>query len=169
MLISVIVLLFEVLYYSLFMKLTRRQGKIYNYFILFVIISLIVSFANVKQFNIYFIFVFLTYIGLKYIARTKVSFYEVLVIIAMLLLNIVIELPIYLIAYKVLHISRFLTTIIFDVVKVLAVILLSEQLNIAYLRCKLLWNKNNFYIRYITSILIYLYVITTIVLLMLYR
>ena len=87
----------------------------------------------------------------------------------MLLLNIVIELPIYLIAYRVLHISRFLTTIIFDVVKVLAVILLSEQLNIAYLRCKLLWNKNNFYIRYITSILIYLYVIATIVLLMLYR
>lgn len=169
MLMNIIVLIFEVLYYSLFMKLTRRQGKIYNYLLLFVLISLMVSFANVKQFNIYFIFVFLAYIGLKHIARTKTSFYEVLVIITMLILNLLIELPVYLVTYRILHMSRFMTTIIFDVIKIGVVILLRDNLNLAYLKGKMLWDNNNFYIRYITSVLIYLYVIVTIVLLILYR
>lgn len=169
MLLNIIVLLFEVLYYSVFMTFTRRQGKLNSYFILFILVSLVVAFTSVKNLYAYLIFILLTYIGLKYIVKSKVSFYDILVIIAMLILNLVIELPIYLIAYRIMNISRFMTTLIFDVIKVLVVILLRNHLNIAYNKGKLLWKNNNFYIRYITSILVYLYIIITIVLLMLYR
>jgi len=166
---NIIVLMFEVLYYSLFMKLTRREGKFYRYIILFTIVSLIVAITNVKSFYAYMIFVLSTYVGLKYIVKSKVSFYEILVIVAMLLLNLVIELPVYLIAYKLLNISRFMTTIIFDIIKVIIVICLKNYLNIIYCKFMLLWKNNNFYIRYFTSIIVYLYVIITIILLILYR
>lgn len=162
---NLIVLIFEVLYYSLFMKFTRKEGKFYRYFLLFVIASIVVSILNSTTFPIYFIFMLIVLLGFKYIVKTKTSLFDFLIILLMMLLNVIIELPIFIIFYSILSQTHFITTLIFEILKLLVVYLLRDKLNIMYEKLKVLWGKNNFYIRYIFSCLIFVYTIFTIVLL----
>lgn len=163
-LMNIIVLIFEILYYSLFMKFARKEGKLYKYILLFIINTIVVAVFNNKYFTTYILFMCVAFIGLKYIVKTKTSLYDLIPIIVMLALNLAIELPIYLICYKLLGLNHFVTTMIFEVIKLLALILLKNKLHTAYLKYKDIWNINNFNIRYLCTIFIYLYVIISIVL-----
>lgn len=162
---NIIVLVFEVLFYSLFMKYSRKDGKLINYLFLFTIGTIIVTLFSSKYMPTYLIFIITMFVGLKYIVRTKVSLYDLLIIIVMLLLNVVIELPIFIVFYNLFHFNHFIVTLIFELVKLLIILLAKFKLNEVYLKGKKIWNNNNFNIRYVFTILIYLYVIITIALL----
>ncbi len=161
---NIIVLVFEVLFYSLFMKYSRKDGKLSRYILLFIINSIVVAIFNNKYFTTYVLFVFVAFVGLKYIVKTKTSLYDIIPLIIMLALNLVIELPIYLMFYEILHFNHFIVTMIFEVLKLLIVILLKDKLHSLYKKYKNLWHINNFNIRYCFTIFIYLYIIISIVL-----
>lgn len=162
---NIIVLILEVLYYSLFMKFSRKDGKLCKYLLLFILGTIIVTLLNSKYMPTYLIFALSMYLGLKYVIGTKTSLYDLLIIIVMLLLNVVIELPIFLVFYKVIHLEHFVVTLLFELIKLLIVFLAKNKLNELYLKYKKKWDNNDFNIRYIFTIMVYLYVIVTIALL----
>lgn len=162
---NIIVLIFEIMYYSLFMKYSRKNGKLINYIILFIINTIITLILGNQNLVTYLFFILLTYINLKYIIKEKVSLYDMLLITIMLLSNLVIELPIFVLFYKLMRCNHFVTTLIFELTKILLIVLLRNKMNKLYQKGKLIWDNNDFNIRYIFTILIYLYVIITIVLL----
>jgi len=161
---NILVMILEVLYYSLFMKFAKKDGKLYKYIILFSISTLIVGLINSENFSSYLVFVLASYIGLKYIVRTKASIYDILIILLMLLLNITIELPFYLIFYKLIHFNHYVMVLLFELVKLLVVFIIKYKLRINYVKFKKIWDDNRFTLRYISTTIIYSYVIITIAL-----
>ena len=153
------------MYYSLFMKYSRKDGKLINYIILFIINTIMTLILGNQNLVTYLFFILLTYINLKYIIKEKISLYDMLLITIMLLSNLVIELPIFVLFYKLMKCNHFVTTLIFELTKILLIVLLRNKMNKLYQKGKLIWDNNDFNIRYIFTILIYLYVIITIVLL----
>lgn len=154
---NIIVLLFEVFYYSLFMKYARGEGKLYRYLILFVLFSIISIFLD-KQCVISYmiIFLFIQY-GLKYIVRLKTSLYDLFVIITMFIIKVIIEIPVY--TMLSLCINGVLATFIFELIKVTLVFLFKKHITKLYEKLRIKWNNNNFYVRYTFTILLYIYVI----------
>ena len=57
MLFNIIVLFYEVLYYSLFMKFARKEGKLWRYIVLYALISLLFSVIGTKAFYSYLLFI----------------------------------------------------------------------------------------------------------------
>lgn len=159
MIINIMVLILEVLYYSLFMAFTRKEGKLINYCILFILVSLLGVILNTQDVTSYFILLFFIVFGIKYIVRVKTSMFEFLIVLIMLIYNIIIETIIYLLIYRLIGLNYIITTIIFETIKIGTCLLLNNKLNIMYQKLKNLWNNNNFYIRYLTSIMIYIYTI----------
>jgi len=158
-----VVLILEVLFYSLFMKYSKKEGKLIRYVFVFIISSILVALLR-NYFPAYLLFIFSSYIGLKYIVRIKPSLYDVLVIIVMLLLNVTIELPIYLIFFKLFHFNRDIVTIMFELVKLFVVMIGKKCFDENYLKFKNVWDHNDFNLRYGFTIMLYLYVIVTIAL-----
>ena len=154
---NIIILLFEVLYYSLFMKYARKDGKFYRYLILFVLFSITSIFLDKQCFISYMIiFLFILY-GLKYIVRLKTSLYDLFIIITMFIIKVIIEIPVYLILS--LFINGVLATFIFELIKIALVFLFKKHITKLYEKLRIKWNNNNFYVRYIFTILLYIYVI----------
>lgn len=162
MLFNLIVLFYEVLYYSLFMKFARKEGKLWRYIVLYALISLLFSIIGTKAFYSYLLLVLIMLLGFKYIVKTKTSMFDLLIIIAMLFIKLGIELVIFMLFFHFLKCSHFIVTMLFELIKIMVVLLLNTNLNKFYLKLKTLWDNNNFYIRYITSVLLYAYVIITI-------
>ncbi len=162
---NVIVLVLELLYYSLFLNFCRKDGKLYKYILIFIINTIITLILGNQNLVTYFLFILLGYINLKYVAKLKTSLYDMLIITIMLLSNLVVELPIYVLFYKLIGFNHFITTLLFELIKLLMVFILKFKLNKWYQKGKKIWDNNDFNIRYIFTILIYLYVIITIVLL----
>lgn len=154
---NIIVLLFEVLYYSLFMKYARGEGRTYKYFILFVIFSIVSIFLDKQLLINYILICLIIQYGLKYIVGLKTSLYDLLAIIAMFIFKITIEIPIY--SILSFFINGTITTIIFEIIKIFLIYILRHKINIIYNTMKIKWNANSFYIRYIFTILLYIYVI----------
>ena len=75
-LLNIIVILLEIIYYSLFMKYSRKEGKFYKYILLFLLFSFITIFVD-KRFliNYVLIFLFILY-GLKYIVKLNHNKYN---------------------------------------------------------------------------------------------
>ena len=163
LLLNVVVLVFEILYYTLFMKFARKEGKFWRYLLLFTIASILILITG-NTFFAYLIFILFTYISLKIIVKTKVSLYDMLIIVVMLFLNIVIQLPIFILCFNILKVGHFMTTMIFEVAKILLLLLLNKRMNRYYIKFKRLWDNNNFYIRYIFSCSMFIYVIVTVIL-----
>ena len=59
MVMHIIVLLFEVLYYSMFMKFARKEGKFWRYLLLFSLITIVLIFTGTGNLYVYLIFVLL--------------------------------------------------------------------------------------------------------------
>ena len=163
MVLHIIVLLFEVLYYSMFMKFARKEGKFWRYLLLFSLITIVFCFINVSNLFSYLILVLMMLYGLKYIVKIKVTLYDMLLIVAMLLLKLIIEFVVMIIFYNLLNFNQFLTTIIFDLVKILFLFIFKNKIYKIAVKLKEIWNKNNFYVRYFFTIGVYIYVIISII------
>ena len=163
MIMNIIVLIFEILYYSMFMKFTRNEGKFWKYLLLFSLITIIFCFINVSNLFSYLMLILMMLYGLKYIVKIKVTLYDMLLIVAMLLLKLIIEFVVMIIFYNLLNFNQFLTTIIFDLVKILFLFIFKNKIYKIAVKLKELWNKNNFYVRYFFTIGVYIYVIISII------
>lgn len=164
LLLNVVVLVFEVLYYSLFMKFARKEGKFWRYLLLFSAITIFFYFVGTKQFYSYLLLIIMMLLGMRYLIKTKTSLYDMLIIVIMLFLNVVIQLPIFIICFNILKIGHFETTMVFEIAKILMLLLLNKKMNKCYIKGKKLWDNNNFYIRYIFSCSMFVYVIVTVIL-----
>lgn len=160
LLLNVVVLVFEVLYYALFMKFARKEGKFWRYLLLFVIntaITLIFGFSNLLS---YLIFIIVTYVLLKYLVRVKVSLYDMLIIFSMMIIKLFIEAPLSL-SINLFIKDIYVVSSIVGFIKVLILYIMRNKINLFYNKFKILWNNNNFYIRYIFSTFMFIYVIVS--------
>lgn len=165
LLLNIIVLMFEILYYSLFMKFARKEGKLIRYITGFSLMSIIGVFVGTTNLPSYLLLIVLILLVLKYIVKLKVSLYDMLIVIIMLFANLLIQFPVFVIFYNLLKCSHFVATLIFEIIKLLLVISLKDKLGVMYSKLQKLWKNNNFYIRYIFSCSVYVYVIFIIILL----
>ena len=162
---NIIVLLFEVLYYALFMKFTRKEGKLWRYLLSFSLITIVGLFIGTTNLFSCLILIFMMTYGLKYVVKLKVSLYDVMIVLIMMLLNVLIEFPVYTILNGILMLSITTSTIIFEIVKLLTVLFLRKILNRMYFKLKVKWQNNNFYIRYLFTTFLYIYTIISLFLL----
>lgn len=157
-LMNIIVLIFEVLYYSMFMYYAKKEGKFWRYILLFSLITIIGLFIGTNYLLSFLLLVIMMIYGLKYIVKAKISLYDMLVIFFMLLLNFLIPMPIYYFS-SIFTKNVFILTIVYQIIKFLIVFALKYKLNKFYNFFHNLWNNNNFYIRYIFTTFMYLFVI----------
>ena len=163
MVMHIIVLIFEILYYSMFMKFTKKEGKFWKYLLLFTLITIVGLFIGTNNFISYLILVLMVLYGLKYIVKSKTNLYDMLWIILMLLIKIIIETPTYIFVCFFTK-NLMLIGILSNVIKILFVFAIKRLLNNWYLKLKKIWDNNNFYLRYIFTCLVYVYVIITLIL-----
>mgnify|MGYP001853169736 CR=1 FL=1 len=160
-LMNIIVLIFEVLYYSMFMYYAKKEGKFKRYLLLFSLITIIMMFTGTNSLYSYLIFVLTTLYGLKYIVKIKTSLYDMLIVLIMLLFKLLIEYIIVFIIYFVFGLM--IATLFMILSKTIVIFLIKDKLNIIYKKLKVKWDNNNFYIRYIFSCLTYFYIIITVI------
>lgn len=166
MILNIIVLIFEVLYYSLFMKFARPEGKLWRYILLFTIVTIITGICDVNYLLSYIVIISTMLYGIKYIVRLSISLYDLLFIIIMIFFKLVIEILGISILYNLLDMS--LVYIGFQFLKILFVLIVKNRLNTMYNFLKKLWNNNNFYIRYLFSIFLFLYFIFSMIYLIIF-
>lgn len=169
MIMNIVVLIFEVLYYSLFMKFAKNDGKFYKYFITFALMTVILMILNTKELFAYNVACLIILFSFKYIIKITTTLFDLFYIIIMLLFKISIEFIIVILFFNLLNFNIMITTIIFELLKVILVIILSSKIKIFYNKLSIKWNNNNFNIRYVGSILIIIYTIISIVSLIFYR
>ena len=163
---NAIILIFEVIYYSLFMYYSKREGKLWKYIISFTIITLIIGFIGTNNAYTYLIFMILILLSFKYFIKCKPRLYDVLVMVIMMIIKVIIELCWYLPLHNIMTIYEI--GLFYSIVKYDLVILNRDNLNKAYNKLYKLWNNNNFYIRYIFSILMFIYCIVSCVFIIIY-
>ena len=164
---NIIVLAMEVLYYSLFMKFAKGEGKLWRYIVSFSLINILFYFIGTNKIYSYFLLILIVLYALKYIVIVKTTLFDVLIIIIMLLYKLILEfiltISLYLIFKNIYNI--YVGAIIVSIIKIISLFLIKNKMNIFYYKINKLWNNNNFYIRYITSILILFYIIASCILL----
>lgn len=163
MLLVIIVLLLEVLFYSIFFNKARGDKKFIRYFIAFGLVTIIGVFIKTNYFVSYLLLIFMMLYAIKYIVRVKTSLYDLLTIILMLILKTIIEIPVYYLLVGTMN--RYILSIVTGVIKILVLLVLNDKLNKIYNYLKIKWDNNNFYIRYLFSVMLYLYVIIVAILL----
>lgn len=161
-----LILTFEILYYSCFVYYSKQKGSFIKYSIMFTCITLIGIIINTDTVYSYLALVTMIMIGLKYYIRTKVSLFDVLMVFIMLLIKFILELPIYIIFFNTFGI--FITGIIYGIFKMLFIFLFRYKLGITYNKLYKLWINNNFYIRYIFTTFMFVYVIVSCIFILLY-
>ena len=169
MVLHIIVLLFEVLYYSMFMKFARKEGKFWKYLLLFSLITIFFVFVPVANLISYLILILMMLYGLKFIVGLKISLYDMLLIVLMLLFKLIIEFIVFIPCYEFFKLSQFISTMIFNILKVILLLTFKDKLYKLNIKLKKLWYNNNFYIRYIFTCLTYIYVILTLLLFIFYN
>ena len=169
MVMHIIVLIFEILYYSMFMKFTKKEGKFWKYLLLFSLITIFFVFVPVANLISYLILILMMLYGLKFIVGLKISLYDMLLIVLMLLFKLIIEFIVFIPCYEFFKLSQFTSTMIFDFVKIFLLIIFKNNLYKFNIKLKKLWYNNNFYIRYIFTCLTYIYVILTLLLFIFYN
>lgn len=157
LILNFIVLLFEILFYSMFMYYSKREGKFSRYFLLFTLITIFFTFVGTTQLINYIVLIFMMLYGIKHIVKVKTTLYDMFILSLMLIFKIVIEFIVVLLFYNLFGII--ITTFILLIAKLLITFTLKNKLNIFYKKMRIIWYKNNFYIRYIFSCLIVIYII----------
>lgn len=159
-LLNFVVLAFEIIYYSLFMKSIKREGKFWKYVVIFTLITLLTLLFGNKTILVYWMYVFIPIILMKYIFKIDSKLFDIFMILLVLIVKIIIEGTIVLLFKDLLNFT--IITFIFEFLKILAILLLGKIFNKVYLKGIEIWNNNNFYIRYFTSILLIIYTIITV-------
>lgn len=168
MILYAIVLAFEVLYYSLFMKFARRDGKLWRYILLFTLVNIFFFIVGTGQVYSYLLLILTILLGLKYIGKIKTTSYDMFFIFIMLIFKTSIETLITIPSYYILH-DMFIATLIADFFKIGIIALIRNKIKDAYETLHIKWINNNFYIRYIFSIFMFLYVLLSCVFLIFNR
>lgn len=159
--VTIFILLLEVLYYSMFTKFAR-DGSFSKYLALYILITILFGVIGTNKFYSYMLLVLTIYIGFRYFANTKTSLYDMLMIIVMLFTKVLIETPIYYVFVN--SMNRYLISIVANLTKIFVIICLRYFIRYLYDKFKIIWDKNNFYIRYIFSVLVFAYCIITTIL-----
>ena len=159
-LLNFVVLAFEIIYYSLFMKSIKREGKFWEYVVIFILITLLTLLFGNKTLLVYWMYIFIPIILMKYIFKIDVKLFDIFMILLVLIVKIIIEGTIVLLFKNLLGFTTI--TFIFEILKILVILLLGKIFNKIYLKGIEIWNNNNFYIRYFTSILLIIYTIITV-------
>lgn len=154
---NIIVLIFEVLYYSLFMKNSKNDGKLWKYILLFAIITISGGFIGTSMFISFAYLIFGSLIGIKLLVKAKTQYFDLFVIVSMILFKYVIELIFYIPLINI--INYFVLMVVVGLIKIIIVLLLKNRLNKIYMYLLNMWNKNVFYIRYICTCILYIYFI----------
>lgn len=159
--INIIVLIFEILYYSMFMKFARKEGKFWKYLLLFTLVTISGLFIPTNTLLSYLYLILAILFGLKYIIKLKTSLYDMFFILIMIFFKLIIE---YVSVFSTFFFfGKIISTIFMMICKIAVLFIVRKQIKITYNKLKRLWYKNNFYIRYIFSCLMYVYVIITII------
>ena len=164
----ILVLISEILYYSMFMYSCRREGKLYKYLICFTLITIVGIFIGTNNLGSYLLLILMMCYGMKYIVGIKTTLYDTLIILIMLLVKVAIETPIYMIGqskydiYELGIISSACKMLMFDFNFV------RKFLNKMYTKLKVIWYENNFCIRYIFSVGAFAYCIVSCIFIIFY-
>ena len=168
LILTIAVLFIEVLYYSLFMKFARKEGKLWKYLLLFTLITILFAFIGADKIYSYLFLILIILYGFKYLVRIKTTVYDMLFIMLMLLTKGIIEHITVLIFYVMLKSSILFTTILFSIFKIIFLVILKNKLNLVYNYMLIKWKNNCFYIRYLFTIFMYSYVIISIITILFY-
>lgn len=163
---NIIVLIFEVLYYSLFMKNARQEGKLFKYLICFSLVTLISGILNVQALISYMLSVLAMLVLLKYIVKLKIGLYDLLFLFIMMFVKVIIETIVFLIFGNIP--SMVIFYMLLEFTKIAFILIFKDKINKIYYSLKEKWNKNNFYIRYIFTIFMFTYCIVSCVFIILY-
>ena len=156
-LLNVVVLALEVLYYALFMKFARKEGKFWRYLLLFSLINIFFLFVGTNQIYSYLLLNIMILYGLKYIVKLNISVYDLLFLFIMMLVKSGIEGICCFLLFELIH--PFIFILVIDFLKLFFIITLKNKIETLYRYLKLKWNNNNFYIRYIFNILMFAYIL----------
>lgn len=159
-LLNFIVLAFEIIYYSLFMKSIKREGKFWKYVVIFVISTIFTLIFSKYSILSYVFIIFSTLIVGKYILKINMKLYDFYLILAMMFFKILIEAITYTLFVNIL--GQYITIFLFEFLKILFVFIFNKALNKVYEKGMEVWKNNNFYIRYFTAIILILYLIFTV-------
>lgn len=163
---NIVVLIFEILYYSLFMKFTRQNGKLLRYIVTFTIMTIIGLIIGTNNLPSYLFIILFILFAMKYYIKLKTSLYDIFIILIMFLLKIIIELPFYIVLNNVFNI--YIIGMFYSITKILILYLLKNSLHKVYVILYDKWCHNDFYIRYTFSILVFLYTIISCVFIIFY-
>lgn len=159
LLINLLVLLFEVLYYSLFMKFARINGKFWKYVLGFSIataFNIIFSIIGLNDIVIYVLFMLIALYTIK-IFDKKVNLYDLFFIFVIMAVKIAIEGINCLFIYH--FVNNILFTIIIDILKFSFLLIFKSKIKYYYDFLFRKWRNNNFFIRYIFNILLFVFII----------
>lgn len=165
---SILILILEILFYSLFMKFAKKDENLSKYTLVYTLCTIITLILRSNNFLTYLIFIFGALIFTKYLTKSKTDFYDMFLIVSMLFFKLAIEYTNVLFFYNLLGYSILTTTIIFTICKFGLLFLLKNDIRHFYRLTQKMWNKNNFYIRYIFSILMFSYTIVTVITILFY-
>lgn len=168
LLVYIVVLIFETIYYSLFMRYSRNESKLWKYLLLFSLINTFFFFVTTDMIFSYMLLVLMILYGLKYIVNIKISLYDIFFIFVMMLLKLLIEIIIALPISIIIN-SIDIAKILVGIIKCVIVFSIRYHLNTLYVKLHKYWNENKFFIRYTFTILMFLYVIFSCVFLIKYR
>ena len=162
----IMVLIFETIYYSLFIKLSKQEGQLSRYLLTFSIITLVGVVIKTNTMFSYISLILMIICGLKYIVKVHVSLFDMLIILLMLLTKLILELPVYIVCYN--NLDTITTGAICGLIKIGMLVLARNVLHKIYKKLYKLWINNNFYIRYTFTIIMFTYIIVSSVFIVFY-
>lgn len=156
-LLNILVLVFEILYYSIFMYYAKGEGKFKRYLLLFSLITIINIFIESSNFYYHLLLILLIYLGIKILINKKTKLYDIFLIYLMFIFKIILEIIFSYPIYNVIN-DIYLSALIVGNIKFLIVLINKRKIKIIFKKLNKIWYKNNFYIRYVLGILGIFYV-----------
>ena len=157
---QLIIFLLEILYYTLFFGFCRKNDKYYKLFVVFLIANIISFFIGYGTFYSYALY-FTEISILARLLNIKMTLYDIFVLIISMIFKLIIELLFFIIIRE--NISLFIWVLAMGITKNMILLFINKILNKLYYKLKDLWINNNFYIRYLFSTFLYLYLIFSII------
>lgn len=164
MILNAIVLILEVLYYSLFLKFAKRNSKLWKYILSFsvaTIFNIVFSYLKINEIVIYLLFMLIAILLIKLLDKDNTNLFDLLFLFIIMVVKIAIEGLSYLILYNMMNKIAF--TFVIDAFKFVFIILFKNTIRSMYKKLKNKWNNNNFYIRYIFNIFLFIFIIMSFV------
>jgi hypothetical protein len=162
---GIAVLIFEILYYALFMKVAKKGKSTIGYLLAFTIATAVNILLRSTELYTYILFIYISLILINYLTKDKTGMSDIITLIAMMMVKIIIEGATAIALYQLAGFSIILTTGIFTVLKFLFILVFQEQIYKFNKEMNKKWNRNDFNIRYITTALVLGYTIISILVL----